>query len=26
VEYRPGNPPRTPNVLTLTKRYPAAAE
>jgi anti-sigma regulatory factor (Ser/Thr protein kinase) len=26
VEYRPGDPPRTPNVLTLTKRYPAAAE
>ncbi len=26
VEYRPGDPPHTPNVLTLTKRYPAAAE
>jgi serine/threonine-protein kinase RsbW len=26
VRYQPGDPPRTPNVLTLSKRYPVAAE
>lgn len=26
VHYQPGDPPRSPNVLTLFKRYPAAAE
>ncbi len=25
VSYRPGNPPNQPNVLTMTKRYPARA-
>ena len=25
VSYRPGNPPEVPNVLTMSKRYPARA-
>lgn len=25
VSYRPGNPPNEPNVLTMSKRYPARA-